>query len=332
MVFFLFWVNTCLLNKNAKLGEIITVSIFGTKKSSEIVVDALEISPIQRSIWICIAAIVAGMALTLGGCVIQSVTQNPLADSSTLGFINSTIFGIILMKGMFSDDISGSNYHIFYLVFAFIGGLITLIFLSFLFKNPRHQGQHLKIILMGLVLNMMFKTFTHIVKTYNPNAVNSSFALTMGGAENIYGLYTNQFSILKWCGIVVVILLGVCVLLSQKLNLFELGEEQAKTLGVNVKVMKHFCYLIILITTTIAILLVGNVAFIGLICTHSIRQLFKTRKYQMITPLGSLMGVIIMMIGITINALIPFISSSIFVLFLGGCVLLSITLNNKSNL
>lgn len=328
----LLWINVFLLTKNQSLTfkELLTVLVFGTKTTTrDIVADSLSVAPIQRSLWICLASSVAAIALVISGCLIQSITQNPLADTTTLGFINSTIFGIILMKGVISNTIEASNYHILYFVFALLGGLITLFILSFLFSRPQNQTQHLKIILIGLVLNMIFKTFVFLIKTYNSNAVNASFSLAMGGAENIYGLYTSQFSFLKWCSLSLLILAALSFIFSQKLNLFELGEEQAKTLGVNVKAFKYFCYTIILLTTTISIVLVGNIAFLGLICSHSVRSLLNTRKYQIIIPVGSVLACVLLLFGTMLNALFSFISSSMFILFLGGCVLLGLTLKNK---
>ncbi|GCE63123.1 Fe(3) dicitrate transport system permease protein FecD [Candidatus Mycoplasma haematohominis] len=328
----LFWINVFLLTKGQSLTpkELLTVLVFGAKTTeNDVVKDSLSIAPVQRSVWICLSSIFAAVALVISGCLIQSITQNPLADTTTLGFINSTIFGIILMKGVISSTIEASNYHILYFLFALLGGLITLFILSFLFSRPQNQTQHLKIILIGLVLNMIFKTFVFLIKTYNSNAVNASFALAMGGAENIYGLYTSQFSFLKWCALALLVLAALSFIFSQKLNLFELGEEQAKTLGVNVKAFKYFCYTVILLTTTISIVLVGNIAFLGLICSHSVRSLLNTRKYQIIIPVGSVLACVLLLFGTMLNSLFSFISSSIFILFLGGCVLLSLTLKNK---
>ncbi|WP_246307703.1 iron chelate uptake ABC transporter family permease subunit [Candidatus Mycoplasma haematohominis] len=328
----LFWINVFLLTKGQSLTpkELLTVLVFGAKTTeNDVVKDSLSIAPVQRSVWICLSSIFAAIALVISGCLIQSITQNPLADTTTLGFINSTIFGIILMKGVISSTIEASNYHILYFLFALLGGLITLFILSFLFSKPQNQTQHLKIILIGLVLNMIFKTFVFLIKTYNSNAVNASFALAMGGAENIYGLYTSQFSFLKWCALALLVLAALSFIFSQKLNLFELGEEQAKTLGVNVKAFKYFCYTVILLTTTISIVLVGNIAFLGLICSHSVRSLLNTRKYQIIIPVGSVLACVLLLFGTMLNSLFSFISSSIFILFLGGCVLLSLTLKNK---
>lgn len=201
LFFVLFWVNVFLLTKVPfNFKDLITIIIFSFRRSSDVsdvIVDSLSVEPVQRSLWICLASTVASVALVIGGSWIQSLTQNPLADTTTLGFISSSIFGIILMKGVISNVIEASNYHILYFVFALLGGIITIFILSFLFLKPQNKQQHLKIVLIGLVLNMIFNTFTYLIKTYNSNAVNASFALAMGGAENIYGLYTQKFTSLK---------------------------------------------------------------------------------------------------------------------------------------
>lgn len=112
------------------------------------------------------------------------------------------------------------------------------------------------------------------------------------------------------------------------MDIYELGEDQAKTLGLNVRLFKCVAYVLILLTTTIAIFLVGNIAFLGLICTHAVRLLLGTSKYKVILPVGALMACVLLLLGSTINSLLPFISSSIFTLMLGGVVLLSLTLKS----
>ncbi|OAL10781.1 ferrichrome ABC transporter [Candidatus Mycoplasma haematobovis] len=338
LVFFLFfWVNITLILKKQQisLSEIITVIFFNRLRKNENtngedeLRSVLSVPAVQRAIWICSASAVAAVAFVICGSAIQSLTQNPLADATTLGFIDATIFGIICMKGIFAERIDASYYQLCYFIFALLGGLITLTLISILFKKPQHKNQHLQIIFIGLVMNMMFKTLSYLIKTSNANAVNPAFKLAIGGAENIHDLYNNQFGFLQWTAISIFILFLLTWACSNKFNLFELGEEQAKTFGVNVKLFKYFAYSLALITTTIAVTLVGNIAFVGLISTHIIRHLFRTRKYQIIVPYASVLAIFLLLTGILLNAILPFVFSSIFILCLGGIILLFLTFNNK---
>ncbi|AEW45754.2 ferrichrome ABC transporter permease protein [Mycoplasma haemocanis str. Illinois] len=328
----LIWLNVFFINKySITPRELLTVLFFNYRRfdKQEEVVNITSVPPVQRAIWICGASIVAAIAFVLCGSAVQSLTQNPLADATTLGFIEATIFGIICMKGLMGEIIDSSYYHIAYFLFALLGGLITLLLISHLFKKPHHRNQNLQIIFIGLVMNMLFKTITYLIKTSNANSVNTAYALALGGAENIYGLYTRQFDVLKWLSIAIIILFLLSVLCSNKFNLFELGEEQAKTFGINVKLFKYFGCTLSLLSATIAIVLVGNVAFLGLISTHIVRSIFQTRKYQIIIPAASTLSGVLILLGVFLNSLVPYISSSMFILWLGGLTLLSLTLRNK---
>lgn len=336
LFFIFFWINVFLISKGkTNLSEIITVIFFSRLRKEDggggdtELRSLLAVPAIQRAIWICAASAVAAIAFVICGSAIQSLTQNPLADATTLGFIDATIFGIICMKGIFAEGIDPSYYQICYFIFALLGGLITLSLIIILFKKPQSKNQHLQIIFIGLVMSMIFKTLSYLIKTSNANAVNPSFKLAIGGAENVYDLYNNQFGFLQWTAIIIFILFLLAWACSNKFNLFELGEEQAKTFGVNVKLFKYFGYSLALITTTIAITLVGNIAFVGLISTHIIRHLFRTRKYQIIIPYASVLAVFLLLTGVFLNAVLPFIFSSIFILCLGGIILLFLTFNNK---
>lgn len=286
-----------------------------------------SLDPIRRVIWINLASFIAGIALSIASSVAQSLTQNVLADATTLGMVDASIFGIIFMKTFFSMTVGFKNYHWFYLLFSLGASAIVLLCLVCFFNN--NKNNFVKIVLFGLVLNIFFKTIVHLLKTYNANAVNAIFALSIGGSENVYHLFSNQFQILKIFFFILLVTFVIAYVLSKQLNLSELGEEQSKSLGINIKYVKILGYLIILITTNIAIVLAGNISFIGLLSVHIIRLIFKTRKYQIIIPLSAIFSAFVMVLSVAGNNLFPQIASSVFILFFGSLTLLYLVQQNK---
>ncbi len=178
------------------------------------------------------------------------------------------------------------------------------------------------LILFGLMLNIFFRTAIHLIKEYSEVSLKTSFALAIGGAENIYELFPFQFPLIQIAFPIVIVLLLVTRLLSKNLNLAELGFDQAHSLGVNVKLLQFFGYLIILCCNTLTINLVGNIAFLGLISTHIARKLLKTRKYENILPVSAIISICLLLTAITINSYLTYISSSNLIVALGAVSLL----------
>ncbi|AFO51692.1 ABC transporter fecCD family protein [Candidatus Mycoplasma haematolamae str. Purdue] len=297
-----------------------------TGQSSEAKIDLIKFLPYQRIVWIGIASILAAVLLSLSGNVSQSLLQNPLADCSTLGMIDGAAFGLMILKTFLGKSI-GAYYWSNFVASFFCSFLVFVLILTLFSRKVAWERKNLctMIILFGLVLNIFFRASVHLLKQYNTASVSTAFSLAIGGAENIYELFPSQFLFVKVAIPVTIFLFILVRLLARNFNLAELGFDQAHSLGVNIKVLQWVGYFIILCCSTIAINLVGNIAFLGLISTHVARKLFKTRRYETIIPASSVVAAALLMVAITINSLIPAISSSNLILALGAISLFFLT-------
>ncbi|ADX97913.1 iron chelate uptake ABC transporter family permease subunit [Mycoplasma suis] len=280
----------------------------------------------QKVVWICLASILAAILLSLSGNVSQSLLQNPLADCSTLGMIDAAGFGLMILKTILGA--STGNYYWAYFASAFFCAFLVFALILFLFNREtawERTNTCTMIILFGLVLNIFFRTSVHLIKEHSATSVNVAYALAMGGAENIYEMFPSQYTLLRWAIPIVVVLFIVTRLLSKNWNLTELGFDQAHSLGVNIKLLQFIGYSIILCCNTLTINLVGNISFIGLISTHLARKLYRTRKYETIIPVSAIIAVTLIMVAVTVNQLVPAISSSNLILALGALSLLLLT-------
>ncbi|AHC39858.1 ABC transporter [Mycoplasma ovis str. Michigan] len=277
----------------------------------------------QRISWILIASAIAATLLAISGNISQSLLQNPLADSSTLGMMDGAAFGLIILKAFLGASIG--NYYWAYFVVSLFFSFIVFSLILFLFnRNPVWERQNFctMLILFGLVLNIFFRTAVHLIKEYSEVSLKTSFALAMGGAENIYDLFPSQYPLIQIAFPIALILLLSTRLLAKNLNLAELGFDQAFSLGVNVKLLQFIGYLIILCCNTLTINLVGNIAFLGLISTHIARKVLRTRKYEQIIPVSTMISICLLLLAITINSFVPYISSSNLIVALGATFLL----------
>lgn len=316
-LFYIFSTNNVLGNNTQQLTNITTSAnqTFGQFSFTDLV-------PIRKAFWISIATILAGIGLTIAGAIAQGLTKNPLSDPTTLGTSEAVIFGIILMNVLVGSFIGANIFQYVYLGFAFLGGFLAIMFILLILKYASQQSDYLKITLIGLAISIFFKTMSFLLRTNSASATKTSYAIAIGGAENIYGLYPSQETILLIGIIIISIVFFLAMLFSKNLTILELGDDKARSLGVNTKWIKLIGLFILLAVIPIAISLVGNVAFVGLFTPHIIRMIFKTRDYRIIIPLGGLLGAGIMSFGLTLNTFFHTIPSSIYMVFIGAPMLI----------
>jgi len=133
-----------------------------------------------------------------------------------------------------------------------------------------------KIILAGLAIGIIFKTLTFIFKSGEQSSNVVSFAYVLGGAESISGepkaVGHDQFSTFL---LISFILIAFAVLVSviniKGMNLLEIGDERAKNLGSSVKLTRILDVVIVLLALPAAVIVVGNMAFLGLFSVHLAR-------------------------------------------------------------
>lgn len=257
----------------------------------------VDLIPIKKVVWVTLASAFAGFGLAIAGSITQGLTQNPIADPTTFGSVDASVFGALFMYVFLGSHVNKDIFQYIFLSFAFLGGSFSVLLILFLINNNAQKNNYLKITLAGLAIGIMFKTLSFLLRSNNAGASSASLNFALGGAENIYPLYPSQFSILYIAIFVIAIAFLSSIFLAKNLTVMELGEDKAKTLGVNVRVTKGISLILIFITIPIAVALVGNVAFIGLFAPHIIRMVFRTRNYLLVIPLSALLGAIVLSIG-----------------------------------
>ena len=311
----LFFISVTFYGGRHSVGEVFSI-LFSKKLTSA--TNSVSDQAIQRSIWIIMAMVIGGMGLAVTGAVSQSLTKNPLADASTLGTINATIFLLII-----SFAIGWISFAAQYL-FAMIGGVIAAVLLVLILTLSRGKFNKSKIILIGLALSIAFKTLSFFF-WHGDKGIGSSYSsYIIGGAEKIYGGQTYMpypwitlfvSSILIFAGTI------IAIINSKGMSVTELGDEKAKNLGVSITRVRSLNIVSLVLLVPASVIIVGNLAFVGLIATHLVRIAFKTRDYKKIVPLTALVGIVIALLGLTLNILMPKMPSSIWTTIIGAPML-----------
>jgi iron complex transport system permease protein len=238
-----------------------------------------------------VTAILAGIALSASGLQMQTMFRNPLADPFILG-INSgaslgvaiAIMGSTMVGGMFLPAVSSFGELGVVLAASIGSGIVmTLILLA---------GRMVKSPTTLLILGLMFGTATGalvslLIYFSSPEKVKA-YSVWSYGAFN--GVTWHQ---LKVMAPVIVFAIGILSFLPKGLNAMLLGEDYAKTMGLNTRRMRIMILLGASLLSGTVTAFCGPIGFIGVAVPHIARNLFKTSNHKILIPAVIVIGAIV---------------------------------------
>ncbi len=229
---------------------------------------------------VCLGMVV-GASLAVCGVTMQALVRNNLADPFILGVSSGAaafatlgmLFGVFAFLGTYSLSIS-----------AFIGAAITII-IVYILSRVRGRINITHLLLGGVAVAMIMDGVTSIIKLGAPNALglhNAEF--WMAGS-----LASAKWAYLKLPLIVLVLCLIFLMLNHRGLNLLLLGEENAGTLGVNVRRLQKELILVASLIAGVTIAVSGTIGFVGLMVPHFTRLLVGG-DHRKVLPISALLG------------------------------------------
>ncbi|QSR12933.1 iron ABC transporter permease [Lactococcus sp. LG606] len=230
-----------------------------------------------------LVVLIAGTALAMAGYIIQTVVDNPLADASTLGITSGASAGAVLFLFL-SQWLKLSGSWIFmYPLFALLGGLFsfTLLYHLALKKNV----SNIQVLLIGLGITALFQALITLAQLSINRFDFQQVAVWLSG-----DIWQTDKIFISVNLVLLIIGLVIFIFFRKELDLLSLGQEMATSLGLNVKQSKMQFYILALLFASIGVLLVGGLAFIGLIAPHIARELvgFESKKRALMTALVSM--------------------------------------------
>lgn len=228
-----------------------------------------------------IMAFLAGMAISVSGTVMQSVLKNPLASSYGLGVSSGAGLGaaIVMISGIVSESVINIVLPVVGTVFGFGAVVIAMWVAGRIDKNLSNNT----IILFGMVLSMFLNAVMNMLAAANAQYTHQILLWQLG-----------TFSGKSWNAIVVLLtVVIVCLIIfqcnSRELDIMTLGEEQALTIGVNLKRKKWLLIGVTSLLTGTAVSFVGVIGFVDLIAPHIVRRFFGA-SHKWVLPMSALFG------------------------------------------
>ncbi len=222
-----------------------------------------------------------GAGLASVGVTLQALLRNPLADPYVLGVSSGSALGVSLaiLFGI------GSTFILLPILplFGFAGGLLALLLIYRLAQSKGRLPIH-SLLLAGVILNAILTALImFITSIMEPNRSAGLMAWLMGS------LTAPGYPALGVFSTYVVIVLAVLMHKAQLLNVLTLGEETARSLGVETEGVKKLLFALTALLTGAIVTVSGMIGFVGMVVPHAVRLLIGS-DHRLLLPASALVG------------------------------------------
>ena len=222
-----------------------------------------------------VTALVCGFGLAIAGVCMQSMLKNPLADPYTMGISSGAGFGAALAMILGIEIIGGAGTVANAFVFAILPAMVILFLSKFRNATPTMM------ILCGIALMYLFNAATQLFMLIaDPEDLSAVYKWMIGSVD---GTSMDEAVI-----VLIVAILGTIYVqyMSNQLNLMGLGDESAKTLGVDVERKRLILLVVVTLVAATVVSFTGIIGFIGLVAPHMVRAIIGTDNKYLIPASG----------------------------------------------
>jgi len=230
-----------------------------------------------------LAGALIGAGLSVAGAAYQGLFRNPMASPDILGASAGAGFGaaLAIFLGLGVAAVSAS---------AFVAGLVA-VGVAYAVSTRARGGPVLAMVLAGIMISSLFNAAVSYVKLVaDPNNVLPAITFwLMGSLANV------GYAQLLWAGVPVVVGGAVLVASRWQLNLLTTGEDEARSMGVNTRVMRLVIVAAATLITSASVAVSGVIGWVGLVIPHFSRMVVGD-DHRVMMPVSMLMGASFMML------------------------------------
>ncbi|CAL9670084.1 putative siderophore transport system permease protein YfiZ [Streptomyces sp. enrichment culture] len=231
-----------------------------------------------------VLAVVAGVALGVGGALIQGYTRNPIADTGLLGVNSGASFAVVSGIAVF-----GFTSPFQYVWFGFLGAAVAGVVVFGLSSIGRGAGNPLTLALAGQGVTVFLAAMTTAVALTDKASLN---ALRFWNAGSLTGV---GFDVIWPVSAFIAAGLLLALTTLPSVNLLNLGDDVARGLGVNVVRTRTAGIVAITLLAGAATAACGPIAFLGLMVAHVARYLTGP-DYRWLVPYAGLLGAVVLLV------------------------------------
>ena len=204
-----------------------------------------------------------------------SVLNNSLAGPSIIGVNSGAGFFTVLIAAFFPTNLYYTT------IAAFMGALLAVLLVYFIARKT--GASRMTIVLSGVAVSSFIGAMTDTVLILKPNTTTERIAFLIGGLSGI------SMDRLVFAGVFIIFALIIASFLSYDMNILALGDESAKSLGLNVIRIRFIFLILAAMLAGSAISIAGLLGFVGLIVPHVSRFLVGYDN-RVLLPVSALLG------------------------------------------
>ncbi|HSN05566.1 MAG TPA: iron ABC transporter permease [Nitrospira sp.] len=232
-----------------------------------------------------------GGSLAAVGVTLQALLRNPLADPYGLGVSSGAALGaaVTMLLGI------GTTMALLPVLplCGFAGGLLALVVIYRLAQSQGRLPIH-SLLLAGVILNAILTALImFITSIMEPNRSAGLMAWLMGS------LTAPGYPALGVLVGYVVLVSAILMQKAQMLNVLTLGEETARSLGVNTERVKKQLFALTALLTGAVVSVSGMIGFVGMVVPHAVRLVLGS-DHRLLLPASVLVGGMFLVVADTI--------------------------------
>lgn len=234
------------------------------------------------------ASVLVGAALSLSGAAYQGVFTNPLISPDFLGVSSGACIGaaIAILMSLGSAYIQ---------LFAFLGGILA-VSLAVAIPTALRNNSNIMLVLSGIIVGSAMSSVMGFIKyAADPETQLAAITYWTMGSFN----YISLADLLPTLPFIILPALGLN-LLSWRIDLLSLGESEARSLGVNVRLTRGLVILCATLLTASSVCIAGTISWVGLVIPHLGRLLVGPGNTRLM-PISGLLGALFMLIVDTLT-------------------------------
>lgn len=241
-------------------------------------------------------AVLIGMGLAVSGAVLQGIVKNPLADPGIIGINAGAGLAVMLFVSYFSTELGNSVFIM--PILAFIGaGAAAVVIYAFSYKKDEGVSP-IRLILVGVAVAAGISALM-IVLTLKLDPRTYDFVASWL-AGSIWGSNWNfVLALLPW----LVILIPFVYFKSRVLDVLNLGDHTAISLGMNLEKERRILLAAAVGLAAASVSVSGGIGFVGLIAPHMTRRLVGS-KHKYVIPICALIGAVLVLTADTLGRVI----------------------------
>ncbi len=239
-----------------------------------------------------ITAIMVGAGLSICGLLMQTLFRNPLAGPFVLGISSGASLGVALLilgSSLFGGITFASTSNIGMAIAASLGSFLVLSAVLIAANKIRNT---MSILIIGLMFGSLTSAIISVLAYFSSAEQLQQFIFW--GFGSLGNLSWNELAVF---GSLFFIGITFMLFIIKPLNSMLLGENYAKSMGVNMKRTRNYILITTSILTGVITAFSGPIAFVGLAVPHLTKLIFNTSDHKILIPAVLICGAILMLVA-----------------------------------